>query len=494
MDWRKLLSAGSQKVPKVIDDLVPVADDVAETGLMKAPALEADEIIGGAAPRRSPIDDIMDAEILEKATPEARKRMDPRLAALLTAGVAGGALMVGGEDSPQVPFAPQAKDRTEAPISEQMEAAPTPVGPAERSMESKMVPPAESMAPMPAPQPSSDFRQLADKAAMQAEDERDNANLLRASENITAGFLYGKPDYSSSDARKKDADRFLDQAKVKIGASKEDQAYEKIQKEFQDEDKLRDPNSDSSKMTRQVLARYGLNVKTAKEAKDAGINVQNILLQEMAATKAKELAEITANGKSTKKASDFVKGAQKQLLKPFQDYQKVDSAYRSIEAFSNDTKTQAGPKDVAMLYDFIKTLDPGSVVREGEISLSRQGMSQLEALGLSVNRITKSDLLTPSFRQGIAQIAKTKRDQAFENYNQIAQPYIQEAESQGLDPSEFGRFNYANSQPAQETQAKSADSKRSIKLASPRKPGAIITTKSGKTLKVNPDGETASEM
>ena len=489
MDWRKLLSAGSQKVPKVIDDLVPVADEVTETGLMKAPALQADEIIGGPAPKRSPIDDIMDAEVLDKVTPETKKRMDPRLAALLTAVGAGGALMMGGEDSPQVPMAPKmAEEPDVAPVSEQIENAPKQVPAVSRAVGANAAAPVETI--QQKEMPSSDFRQLADKAAMQAEDERDNANLLRASENITAGFLYGKPDYSSSDARRKDADRFLDQAKVKIGASKDDQAFEKVQKEFQDEEKLRDPNSDSSKMTREVLARYGLNVKTAKEAKD----VQNILLQEMAAKKAKELASITENNKSGKAAGAFVKGAQKQLLKPFQDYQKVDSAYRSIENFAKDTKTQAGPKDVAMLYDFIKTLDPGSVVREGEISLSRQGMSQLEALGLEVNRITKSDLLTPSFRQGIAQIAKTKRDQAFENYNQIAQPYIQEAESLGLDPSEFGRFNYANSQPAQEAQAKTSESKPSIKLASPQKPGAIITTKSGKTLKVNPDGKTASEM
>lgn len=70
-------------------------------------------------------------------------------------------------------------------------------------------------------------------------------------------------------------------------------------------------------------------------------------------------------------------------------------------------KTQNGISDMAILYTFIKALDPNSVVREGEVKFAQEATSYLERLGLKVTKLTKGIMLTPAQRDAI--MAETQR-------------------------------------------------------------------------------------
>jgi hypothetical protein len=62
-------------------------------------------------------------------------------------------------------------------------------------------------------------------------------------------------------------------------------------------------------------------------------------------------------------------------------------------------------RDIAMLYSFIKILDPESVVREGEVKLSDQAKGLLQSLGIEWNRIWNGQLLDERQRNGILSVA-----------------------------------------------------------------------------------------
>jgi hypothetical protein len=109
MNFRKLLSLGSQTAPKVIDDLVDPTK-----ALVKKGALEADEVLGEATKKANPLDDITDAEAISRMDPRLRKFLEPAAAL----GLVGGGLYgsMGGGDEPPIDI-PMAKTM-EAPKEE----------------------------------------------------------------------------------------------------------------------------------------------------------------------------------------------------------------------------------------------------------------------------------------------------------------------------------------------------------------------------------------
>lgn len=90
-------------------------------------------------------------------------------------------------------------------------------------------------------------------------------------------------------------------------------------------------------------------------------------------------------------------------------------------------KEKTGPGDIAGIYGYIKLLDPGSAVREGEIALAGQAKSIPDwALGW-YNKAVDGQILPPEVRQrfmnsaqGLYKTAKKFQDVREENYRTIA--------------------------------------------------------------------------
>lgn len=268
-------------------------------------------------------------------------------------------------------------------------------------------------------------------------------NLLRAGTTIGSAIAGVKPDYSGVESLQKQAGKGVAQIKQLMET-------DKAQRELDNEAKMADPNSDVSKQLRSLLDKAGYPTGekvSAKNLKDMGVNVYNLLAQEKQQQATLKAAEL----KEGKNKQSFITGAQKVLLKPYQDFQKVNSAYDSLQKLASDPSLKPGARDVAMLYDFIKNLDPGSVVREGEIALMKQGYSKAEAFEMNFRKIMNSDILNANFRQSMVDIAKMKRDQAEQSYREVAQPFIVNAASLGLDDNEMSKFDYMSANKPKET-------------------------------------------
>jgi hypothetical protein len=81
-----------------------------------------------------------------------------------------------------------------------------------------------------------------------------------------------------------------------------------------------------------------------------------------------------------------------------------------------DPNTNTGVSDVAAVYQFVKALDPTSVVREGEIALLGEAKSLIDRIRGSAERVQKGRTLTPSLLRDMQAAAKGLRDIAYDSY------------------------------------------------------------------------------
>jgi hypothetical protein len=103
-----------------------------------------------------------------------------------------------------------------------------------------------------------------------------------------------------------------------------------------------------------------------------------------------------AEGKFRKEYSDQTKG-----------YQEVKSAYGRVLA---SQETAAG--DLALIFNYMKMLDPGSVVREGEFATAQNATGVPERIQNLYNNLVKGERLNPDQRKMFAKQAEGLYKQA----------------------------------------------------------------------------------
>tara|TARA_R110000796_G_scaffold242990_1_gene365352 strand:- start:1976 stop:3433 length:1458 start_codon:yes stop_codon:yes gene_type:complete len=116
-------------------------------------------------------------------------------------------------------------------------------------------------------------------------------------------------------------------------------------------------------------------------------------------------------------------------LPPVKQFSGQTSAYGRVIA-SVDDPSPSG--DLALIFNFMKVLDPGSVVREGEFATAQNagGIDQ-RTRGL-YNRITSGERLTPEQRADFADRATRLYSEAQGQYQSLAEQYAGFAEQAGL--------------------------------------------------------------
>lgn len=371
--------------------------------------------------------------------------------------------LLGIQQNPQIPFAPEVAARQPAqqtpPIAPVVEQPLVPKPKQEEGLSPLPTNLAESFKPIPDPQQATPDHLTDLKAAQERQGDLDLIdNMLRAGTTIGSSIARTKADYSPIDALQKQNSREVENVKQRMASQKENT-------ELTDDKTLRDPKSDVSKAFRSALDKLGIpytEKTTAWDAKALGINPQNLLMQDRALEKQMKLME----RKEQKEKDSFVTGAQKSLMKPYQSYQKVATARSSLDGYLKGEPS--GPKDIAILYDFIKGLDPDSAVKEGEIELGKSAMSLMEQYGIKAKKLTNSDVLSPKFRSAISDIMKTKEAQARSNYEELAQPFKLHGSSRGLSEEDYGKFDYLSA----------ADAKRA---AANSNPASVVTEQAPST-------------
>lgn len=82
--------------------------------------------------------------------------------------------------------------------------------------------------------------------------------------------------------------------------------------------------------------------------------------------------------------------------KEFKDYLQASSDIDTIRSLSTGVET--GAKDLALIFKFMKTLDPGSVVREGEFQTAAEAAGWLNMLENKYSKLKSGEFLDPQSR------------------------------------------------------------------------------------------------
>jgi hypothetical protein len=119
-------------------------------------------------------------------------------------------------------------------------------------------------------------------------------------------------------------------------------------------------------------------------------------------------------------------------LKPVKDFADVSFAYSRVVR-SADNPSPAG--DLALIFNFMKVLDPGSVVREGEFATAQNAGGIDERVRSLYNQVIEGTRLTEAQRADFVDRAGRLYGGAQEQYQSIADQYTEFARQAGLDPN-----------------------------------------------------------
>jgi len=132
--------------------------------------------------------------------------------------------------------------------------------------------------------------------------------------------------------------------------------------------------------------------------------------------------------KDTSSGEDTVR---KEFFGQAKPYIEISQAYRKIE---EATKVPSAAGDVSLIFAFMKILDPGSVVREGEFATAQNAGGIPDRIRAQYNAAVDGQRLAPAQREDFLNQAKNlarSQQQMFEN--QLLPFYSNIAEQRGYD-------------------------------------------------------------
>lgn len=112
------------------------------------------------------------------------------------------------------------------------------------------------------------------------------------------------------------------------------------------------------------------------------------------------------------------------------DYRKVKDAYGRVKAAAG-TADAAG--DLALIFNFMKMLDPGSVVREGEFATAQNATGVDERVVNLYNRVLRGERLNPQQRTEFVKQSEAQLESATKSYQERVKPYREISKKYGLD-------------------------------------------------------------
>lgn len=145
------------------------------------------------------------------------------------------------------------------------------------------------------------------------------------------------------------------------------------------------------------------------------------------------------------------------MRKEFDDRKEVQN-FKTIAPLIGGTLRHAmdpkanGAGDLDMIYAFGKVMDPGSVVREGELALASNTGSFAQNMEAAYEKVKSGERLPPEVRRNLAQAMLRRGIELSRTYNQTRQTFEQYARMDGIDP-----FKVIGSHPAQPFQQIEAD-------------------------------------
>ncbi|MFV1644942.1 hypothetical protein VWZ82_13040 [Phaeobacter sp. JH20_41] len=123
-------------------------------------------------------------------------------------------------------------------------------------------------------------------------------------------------------------------------------------------------------------------------------------------------------------------------LPSVQDFSKVQDSYDRIGASAEDPSA-AG--DLALVFNYMKMLDPGSVVRESEFATAANAAGVPDRIRNAYNRVLSGERLATEQRKDFVDRAGRLFNSQAGNYNDRANQYRGLAEQYGLSPDRIAQ-------------------------------------------------------
>jgi hypothetical protein len=148
-------------------------------------------------------------------------------------------------------------------------------------------------------------------------------------------------------------------------------------------------------------------------------------------------ASILAGQKVAAAEGDDTRDLRKEVSgrKEIAKYRQASAELASLKELA---KRESGASDMALIFAFMKAMDPESVVRESEYAAAAAtGTPDERMLGL-VSKWYKGGPLTPTLRQKFIQAAEAAQSGHKAAYNSAVKTYRHVAKKRGFDLAEIG--------------------------------------------------------
>jgi hypothetical protein len=118
------------------------------------------------------------------------------------------------------------------------------------------------------------------------------------------------------------------------------------------------------------------------------------------------------------------------------DFKNVANATRQIVTLAQGDSTAMG--DIGLIFSYMKALDPGSVVREGEQASAQNAAGVPEQIRNAYNRLASGERLSPAQRMDMQNTALSIYGARAQSYNTFANTYRGLVADAGGDPDRQG--------------------------------------------------------
>lgn len=140
------------------------------------------------------------------------------------------------------------------------------------------------------------------------------------------------------------------------------------------------------------------------------------------------------------------------LRQEFNALPEVKTYSDAISSLGGALKAPDTPQgDLSIVYSYAKAMDPGSVVREGEMDMANSTASQTQQLQQYINAIQSGKRLPPAVRLGLVETMRQRVAAMRETYDQQRSRYAAAAKANGFDPAQvIGKPLYDAVRPLEE--------------------------------------------
>ena len=159
---------------------------------------------------------------------------------------------------------------------------------------------------------------------------------------------------------------------------------------------------------------------TLKRAQLSGIKIDNSIARE-------KLAQLKSNGTLGNQFTKLSSDQQDTAFKLIDDYEKASGTFFQVRDAYNRVATSAknpsAAGDVALIFNYMKMLDPGSVVREGEFATAQNSGSIPDILRAKYNKVLNGQRLSDNIRADFSDRSKSLFDSANKQQESLNKEY-----------------------------------------------------------------------